>query len=336
MPTRRASGASDGPPLGPVLALMVLAVALAALIGGGKDAPGGEGEAPVASALPFDGRTPALPARRTERVLVRLPRPALGGVAAPRGGPPPRRYVASEHAEGRALRGGLRARGVQLGDVVELGRVYPGFAATVPARDLARLTSLGVRTDPVRRFFPAAEVVRPGAARPEETDGGRPGAVTGPAPVLTRTGPRPEVALLDATPALAGLLPRSTAWVPTGGAETVPGRLRKEAAATSDELLEGLERVVDPDGDGDPADAVPTALVGLSAPYAGFGDGPEARGAAAAARLNTLVVAPAGNEDGPGGAPGGPPAALTVGTRPAGGLPAVDTAFGPGALLGGR
>src|SRR3954468_5873382 len=121
MPTRRASGASDGPPLGPVLALMVLAVALAALIGGGKDAPGGEGEAPVASALPFDGRTPALPARRTERVLVRLPRPAPpagragrclapppppppGGLTAPRGGPPPRRYVASEHAEGRALR----------------------------------------------------------------------------------------------------------------------------------------------------------------------------------------------------------------------------------------
>src|SRR3954463_3780665 len=138
MPTRRASGASDGPPLGPVLALMVLAVALAALIGGGKDAPGGEGEAPVASALPFDGRTPALPARRTERVLVRLPRPALGGPPAPPaggppprrpGGPPPRRYVASEHAEGRALRGGLRARGVRLGHVVELGRVYPGFAA---------------------------------------------------------------------------------------------------------------------------------------------------------------------------------------------------------------
>ena len=107
--------------------------------------------------------------------------------------------------------------------------------------------------------------------------------------------------------------------MPTGGAETVPGRLRKETAATSDELLEGLERVVDPDGDGDPADAVPTALVGLSAPYAGFGDGPEARAAAAAARLNTLVVAPAGNDGAAGpsfGSIGGPAAgagALAVG-----------------------
>src|SRR3954471_6750419 len=211
MPTRRASGASDGPPLGPVLALMVLAVALAALIGGGKDAPGGEGEAPVVSALPFDGRTPALPARRTERVLVRLPRPALGGLTDPPAGAAARRYVASQHAPGRSLRGGRRARGVKLGRVVELGRIYPGFAATVPARDLARLTSLGVRTDPVRRLFPAAEVVRRGAARPQEADGTTGGTVTGTAPVLIRTGPRPEIAVLDTTPALAGLLRGRTA-----------------------------------------------------------------------------------------------------------------------------
>src|SRR3954452_7529416 len=331
MPTRRASGASEGPPLGPVLALMVLAVALAALIGGGKDARDGEADAPVATALPFDGRSPAMPADRSERVLVRLPRPALGELDDPPTGAAARRYVASEHAEGRALRGGLRARGVELDHVVPFGRVYPGFAATVPARDLAQLSSLGVRTDPVRRLYPAAEVVLPARAAPRRT-----GGATRTTPGLTRSGPRPEVALLDATPALAGLLPARTAWVPEGGADTVPGRLRKETAATSDEVVQGLERAVDPNGDGDPADAVPTALLGLSSPYAGFADGPEARAAGGAARLNTLVVAPAGNEDGPAGAAGGAAAVLTAGAEPAGGLPAVDTTFGPGALLGGR
>ncbi|MFN2468760.1 MAG: S8 family serine peptidase [Gaiellaceae bacterium] len=89
--------------------------------------------------------------------------------------------------------------------------------------------------------------------------------------------------------------------------------------ARTDQVLAGLERAVDPDGDGAAADAAPVALVGLAEPYAAFADGPLARASAGAARLGTLVVAPAGN-DGPAGAtfgsiagPGGAPAALTVG-----------------------
>ncbi|HSC92222.1 MAG TPA: S8 family serine peptidase [Gaiellaceae bacterium] len=87
----------------------------------------------------------------------------------------------------------------------------------------------------------------------------------------------------------------------------------------SDQLIAGLERAVDPNGDGDAHDAARIALVGVAEPYAAFADGPAAHAAAGALRLDTLVVAPSGN-DGPAGpgfgsvaGPGGAPAALTVG-----------------------
>jgi subtilisin family serine protease len=87
----------------------------------------------------------------------------------------------------------------------------------------------------------------------------------------------------------------------------------------TDQLLAGLERAVDPNGDGDAHDGARLALVGLSEPFSAFADGPLARAAQGALQLDTLVVAPAGN-DGPAGpafgsisGPGGAPAALTVG-----------------------
>ncbi len=86
-----------------------------------------------------------------------------------------------------------------------------------------------------------------------------------------------------------------------------------------DLLLAGLERAVDLDGDGDVSDAATIALAALVEPYAAFADSPESRAVAGALELGTLVVAAAGN-DGPAGhgygtvgAPGGAPAALTVG-----------------------
>ena len=89
--------------------------------------------------------------------------------------------------------------------------------------------------------------------------------------------------------------------------------------ARSDQIIAGLDRAVDPNDDGDAHDAARVALVPLAEPFAGFTDGPEARAAAGALALDTLVVAPAGN-DGPAGpgygsiaSPGGAPAALTVG-----------------------
>ncbi len=95
------------------------------------------------------------------------------------------------------------------------------------------------------------------------------------------------------------------------GAWTVYGR--------TDQLIAGLERAVDPNGDGDAHDAARVAVLGVVSPYAAFTDGPEAQAVRGAEQLDTLVVAPAGN-DGPGGprfgsiaGPGGTPFALTVG-----------------------
>ena len=88
--------------------------------------------------------------------------------------------------------------------------------------------------------------------------------------------------------------------------------------ARTDQILAGLDRAVDPDGNGDAHDAARIALVPLAEPFGAFEDGPLARAAAGAAALDTLVVTPAGN-DGPAGpafgslsGPGGAPAALTV------------------------
>ena len=89
--------------------------------------------------------------------------------------------------------------------------------------------------------------------------------------------------------------------------------------ARTDQLLAGIDRAVDPNDDGDAHDAVRVALVGVDEPYAAFSDGPEARAVHGALALNTLVVAPAGNDGAAGpaygsvGAPAAAPDALAVG-----------------------
>jgi len=88
--------------------------------------------------------------------------------------------------------------------------------------------------------------------------------------------------------------------------------------ARTDQVIAGLERAVDPDGNGDAHDAARIALVPLAEPFGAFDDGPLAQAAAGAAALNTLVVAPAGNDGAAGpvfgslSGPGGASAALTV------------------------
>lgn len=76
--------------------------------------------------------------------------------------------------------------------------------------------------------------------------------------------------------------------------EVVGGRLRP--LARSDRVLAALERAVDPDGDGDTADAAEVILLGLAAGFPGGGTDPLARAVGAADRLGATVVAPAGNE----------------------------------------
>jgi subtilisin family serine protease len=112
------------------------------------------------------------------------------------------------------------------------------------------------------------------------------------------------------------------------GATVLPIRVagwQREASGRSavfgrtDQLVAGLERAVDPNLDGVALDAARVALVGVAEPFAAFEDGPSGRAVAGALRLDTLVVAPAGNDGfaGPGygsiSGPGGSRAALTVG-----------------------
>ena len=109
----------------------------------------------------------------------------------------------------------------------------------------------------------------------------------------------------------ATLLPiRVAGWQPATGGYAIYAR--------TDQILAGLDRAVDPNGDGDAHDAVRVALVGLAEHFSAFADDPLARAASGALALDTLVVAAAGN-DGPKGpgygsisAPGGAPDALTV------------------------
>src|SRR4051794_41459156 len=156
-------------PAGTGLALGVLAVLAVIAVLGSRSEGGGAPVAPSLVALsPLDGRSPSEPAGTERRVLVELPRPAL----ADRSDLPEmsahqqREYIASLKREARALRSALGARGVAMRDVVAFGRTWDGFAATVATSDLAALSSLGVRAQPVRRFYPAASepVPFPGAA----------------------------------------------------------------------------------------------------------------------------------------------------------------------------
>jgi subtilase family protein len=110
----------------------------------------------------------------------------------------------------------------------------------------------------------------------------------------------------------ASILPiRVAGWqAASDGRDLVYGR--------SDQLIAGLDRAVDPNGDGDEHDAVRVALVGVVEPYAAFTDGPEALAVQGALDLDTLVVTPAGNDGGAGPAfgsvagPAGAPGALAV------------------------
>jgi hypothetical protein len=87
----------------------------------------------------------------------------------------------------------------------------------------------------------------------------------------------------------------------------------------TDQVIAGLERAVDPNGDGDAHDGARVTLLGIVEPWAAFPDGPGAQAVRGALALDDLVVTPAGN-DGPAGpsygsvsGPAGAPGTLTVG-----------------------
>jgi hypothetical protein len=352
-----------GPPAGIGAAVVVLVLLAVVAVLGERDgsALGGGGAEPAPESRAvlsvYDGRSPSEPGNGSLRVLVELPRPPLSErddlekLSAGQ----QRAYVRSLESEGRSLRSALGARGVELRDAVPYGRTWDGFAATVDASDLAALSSLGVRALPVRRFYPATSepVPVPGEPKPPSL-----ASTEGPIAILDTGAEAPGYDALDRddepTP---GSDPRSSRRETSGAAlaEIVAaageptltirvagyGANRQEVHGTTDTLLAGLERAVDPDGDGAVDDAVRVALVGVNAPYAGFGDSPEAEAVRGAGQLGTLVVAPAGNEgpaqppNGVIGSPGAARAALAVGATEVGAAaPRVDVTVGERELAG--
>ncbi|HEY1369066.1 MAG TPA: S8 family serine peptidase [Gaiellaceae bacterium] len=193
-----------------------------------------------------------------------------------------------------------------------------GFSAEVDGRGVT-IAVLDTGVDRQARFF--GDRVQPGI----DVVGGDPGARAVPKPDdasdLERHGTEMAGLLVGAggPGGLAGVAPAATV-LPIRVAGWQPdARNHWSVYGRSDQIIAGLDRAVDPNGDGDSHDAARIALVALAEPYAAFTDGPEASAAAGATKLDTLVVAAAGNDGfaGPGfgsiAGPGGAPAALTVG-----------------------
>jgi hypothetical protein len=340
--------------------------------------------AKVGGPFPLELRSPQVVAGTSVRVLVALDRPSLAELNAKTPQTPLRQraYVRSLHHEERALMSALTAKGVRFGNPILFARVWSGFAATIATTDLPAVQTLGLRVEPVSRFYPAQV---PGTDAP----GVRPLPT-----IAKRQGP---VAVLDAFPPTVGnkhgkvvrfyapgsrkaqRLPAATAasgrWnvayadevgkagngrasLAENAGERIAAVVQRELPHTellnvrvagsqalengkfqvfgaTDQILAGLERVVDPDQNGDATDAVPVAVTGLSAPYSGFDDSDLAQAVDGAGELGTLVVAAAGNggdPDGPFGSIGDPGAAagaLTVGALDSSGDPATASSTGP-------
>jgi hypothetical protein len=308
----------------------------------------------VGGPFPLELRSPQVVAGTSARVLVALRRPSLAELDAktPQSPVRQRAYVRSLHHEARALISALEAKGVRFGQPVLFARVWSGFAATIATKDLPAVQTLGLRVEPVARFYPAQVPAKeaPGV-RPLPTE------ARGHVAVLDafarrralidevgRVGSRHGSAAARAGERIAavvrGELPKAhIERIRVGGSQALENG-RFEVFGTTDQILAGLERVVDRDQDGDSSDAVPVAVTGLSAPYSGFDRSAIAEAVDGASQLGTLVVTAAGNggdPDGPFGsigAPGAASQALTVGALDSNGEVARASSHGPTYGLG--
>jgi len=163
------------------------------------------------------------------------------------------------------------------------------------------------------RLLPGLDMVDPGSDASAEQNPTQPGRPERHGTELAGlvAGVRGPAGIHGVAPGAAILPIRVAGWQPdSDGGVSVYGR--------TDQVLAGLEAAVDPNGDGDAHDAVRIALVGVVEPFASFPDAPLQTASDGALALDTLVVAPAGNDGaaGPGfgsvAAPGGAPGALGV------------------------
>ncbi len=163
------------------------------------------------------------------------------------------------------------------------------------------------------RLLPGLDMVDPGSDASAEQNPTQPGRPERHGTELAGlvVGVRGPAGIHGVAPGASILPIRVAGWQPdSDGGVSVYGR--------TDQVLAGLEAAVDPNGDGDAHDAVRIALVGVVEPFASFPDAPLQTASDGALALDTLVVAPAGNDGaaGPGfgsvAAPGGAPGALGV------------------------
>jgi len=164
--------------------------------------------------------------------------------------------------DGRGVTIALLDTGVDFNQPYLRGRLLPGFDVVDGGDDAAARTDPSDKTAIERHGTEMAGILA-------GSDG--PGGLHGVAPEAT-------------------ILPiRVAGWQPASSG-------RQLVFSRSDQLIAGLERAVDPNGDGDCHDAVRVALIGVAEPYAAFTDAPEAQAVAGALNLDTMVVTPAGND----------------------------------------
>jgi hypothetical protein len=297
----------------------------------------GDGANDSASPAAFNEitRGARLPDSLPIEVIVVLSAPSVSDAAAGDAAAAPAQVAQSQHDVIVAA----RTAGIPLRIHQTFRNALNGFSAFVPRTDIGRLPAIaGVEgVYPVRRVYPAGVVESSLAAlgksaRPEVPalsatgKGVSVALLDGPLdsahPYLTGTTLTPWNAVTDSpreddpTPDaarhatyMAGIVAGSGG--PDGlsgvapGAKILPIQVmamdRGVLVGTTSSLLAGIDRALDPNGDGNLADHAQVIVAPVSEPFAAFGDTPEALAADGAAKAGALVIAAAGN-DGPTGA----------------------------------